>query len=199
MMLNQEKAPEKFGVTIIVPTKGRETLRSALLSLVRQTCVDWQAIVICDGFEAADDLKDLDSRIRFISCVKTGTANHAGAVRNIGIKEVTTKWIGFVDDDDLLADGYVELLKKYDDKCENVDIVIFTMINNGVLIPSKWNNAIVQNDVGISYAYKSRLSLEDGLYFNPSSHEDYDHLNRMTKHGASYMIDRDVSYIVRPE
>jgi glycosyltransferase involved in cell wall biosynthesis len=195
---NQQK-PGDFGVTIIIPTKGRDTLRKSLASLLSQTYGEWQAIVVCDGFEAPPDIKSICPRIRFMSCTKVGTENHAGAVRNFGIKEVSTKWVGFLDDDDVLSNKYVETLKKYDDYYSDTDIVIFTMSHNNKLIPSKWNDRIIQNDVGISFAYKSSWSLSKGMYFSPSSCEDYDHLKRLTGAGASFIIDRDVSYIVRPD
>ena len=186
-----------FGLTIVIPTKGRDTLKNTILSLHNQSDKDWKAIVVCDGFDPYEWLT-ADPRIKAIKCDKTGQLNHAGGVRNYGIKCVDTKWIGFVDDDDILASEYVARLKKYDELVPDVDIVIFTMDSNGTPIPSRWNNDIVQNDVGISYAYKSKLSLVDGYYFRPSSYEDYDHLIRMSS-VARYMIDREISYIVRPE
>lgn len=183
-------------ITIVIPTKGRKTLKGTIQSLLDQSCGAWKALIVCDGFFPSN--KCSDSRIKYIECSKLGINNNAGNVRNYGIGFVDTKWIGFVDDDDSLNKDYIKTLYGYDRTYDDIDIIIYTMVQDGRLIPSRWNNDIVLADIGISYAYKASWSLKGGYYFNQSGCEDYDHVKRMSDGGAKYIIDRDIGYYVRP-
>jgi glycosyltransferase involved in cell wall biosynthesis len=97
-------------ITFIIPTIGRNTLENSINSLKNQTIKDWNAIIIFDGIISNIDINYInDNRIKILECDKKGiNINSAGEVRNYGINYVKSKWIAFLDDDDIIEDDYVE-------------------------------------------------------------------------------------------
>ena len=90
-------------ITFIIPTIGRETLKNTLISLQYQTIKNWNAIIIFDGCN--QNINNIDDRIKIVCCNKLGTnINNAGLVRNYGIGLANTKWVAFLDDDDVIDD-----------------------------------------------------------------------------------------------
>ena len=91
-------------VTFIIPSIGRDTLKTTICSLINQTNSNWKAIIIFDGINPT--IWTNDNRITMIKCTKLGkNKNSAGLVRNYGILLAKTEWIAFVDDDDFYVFG----------------------------------------------------------------------------------------------
>lgn len=95
-------------LTIVVPTKDRpDFLPLAVASALRATNgTDSCVIVVDDGSArpARDCLADLDDpRLRV---VENPGPHGPGAARNFGVASARTELILFLDDDDLLMDGY---------------------------------------------------------------------------------------------
>lgn len=93
-------------ISIIIPTYGHPAgLKSAIDSVLCQTCHDWELIVVDDndsGTGARKETEELlqsfsDSRIKYIQ--HTHNMNGAAA-RNTGIAEANGKYIAFLDSDD---------------------------------------------------------------------------------------------------
>ena len=120
-------------ITLIIPTINRLTLIDTLESLENQTNPDWKAICVFDNVTPDDNIKlklDSDPRFKYIILSKKlgQNRNFAGLVRNVGIRQANTEWIGFVDDDDTLTPYYVQRLKEELIVNSDVECIIFRMI-----------------------------------------------------------------------
>lgn len=95
-------APDPVGVSIVLPAFNRlPFLRSAIESVLAQTCRDWELIVADDGSDEATRawLESLrDPRIKLLSRPHRG---NPGAVRNTGISAATGRHVAFLDSDDI--------------------------------------------------------------------------------------------------
>jgi len=91
-------------VSVVIPTRNRRDLAArALTSVLGQTDVDLEALVVDDGStdgtaRLAEDLGD--ERVRHL---RNETATGVALARNHGIAEAGGDWIAFLDDDDLWA------------------------------------------------------------------------------------------------
>ena len=112
-------------VSVIVPTRNRrELLEGALASLGRQTYADWEAIVVNDG--STDDTSDFldalvgqDDRIRVF-----GTAGHgSGAARQHGYARAAGDVFAYLDDDNVMADGWPCAVVEVLGRCPGLDAV----------------------------------------------------------------------------
>jgi glycosyltransferase involved in cell wall biosynthesis len=89
-------------VSVVIPTRDRrELLRLALLSVLSQSDVDIEVIVVDDAStdETAGMVSALsDRRLRVVRQTSPGGVSVA---RNRGIAEASAGWVAFLDDDDL--------------------------------------------------------------------------------------------------
>jgi glycosyltransferase involved in cell wall biosynthesis len=180
-----------MGVTFIIPSIGRETLKKSIDSLYNQTNNNWCAIIIFDGVKPNFESTD---KIKVLSVKKIGSfgTHHgeSGLVRNFGLDLCETEWVAFLDDDDTLDKNYVDtLLTKYMD----YDLVIWKMrYPNGRVLP--YNNNIIFGNVGISISFKSKL-LKNGLRFdNNRNGEDFDFIKKILDVTKNYIITDEVYY-----
>lgn len=97
-------------VTVIIPTYNRSKLvAQAVESVLKQSFVDFELIVIDDGSndDTADVIKAIpDKRIKYLHQKKRGISS----ARNIGIKHSTSKYISFLDSDDLYPPEYLKVM-----------------------------------------------------------------------------------------
>lgn len=173
-------------ITFIIPSIGRSSLNRAIESLDNLNSDDWKAIVILDGVE-----KDIQhEKVKIIQSDKIGSA---GLLRNIAMQEVDTKWIGFLDDDDILYPRYIDELK-----LENSDLgfVLFRMMRDRI-IPKPGLYDIVQGQVGISFAVKTELVKQYNLKFVKSGPEDFHFLKSMVDLGIKGKVSDYIAYGVR--
>ena len=186
-------------ITFIIPTIGRSTLRQTLNSLVNQKNPNWKAIVIFDG--VSPNIENKHPRIRFIETPKLGQGhNSAGLVRNYGITFADTEWVAFLDDDDSVANNYVNLFLSESHQYNLADIIIFRMrLKNDRdydIIPLLSTDMFYHCQVGISFAVKKKL-FDDGDVFIPSAMEDFTYLNNAKDKNYKIMISPYVTYFVR--
>src|SRR5262249_54477519 len=91
-------------LTVIVPTYNRErTVPAALASVLRQTFASLRVLVVDDGSSdgtAAVVEAARDPRIRLI---RHESNRGAAAARNTGIRAARTRYVAFLDSDDLWA------------------------------------------------------------------------------------------------
>lgn len=99
-------------VSIIVPIYNVEKyLRKCLNSLTEQTLKDIEIICVDDGStdmsaEIVKEFQQTDSRIKLMSEENKGQS----AARNLGIREASGEYLGFVDSDDWVDKDYFEKL-----------------------------------------------------------------------------------------
>src|SRR5918996_76049 len=90
--------------SVIIPTHDRrDLLRLTLRTVLWQTGIDLEAIVVDDG--STDGTSDVvqaigDARLR---CVRHETPQGVSTARNHGMDLARGNWIAFLDDDDLWA------------------------------------------------------------------------------------------------
>ena len=89
-------------VSIIIPVYNAERyLRKCLESIVSQTYINWELILVNDGStdtsgKICEEYAEKDARVRVYNKSNTGVSDS----RNLGIKESTGKYLVFVDADD---------------------------------------------------------------------------------------------------
>ena len=88
---------------IVLPTIGRDSLASAVESVVNQTHVNWTLYIIGDGV-AAEHYPTLDELYRHpqVECYSLieRHASYGAEARNHGISLGDAEWIAYIDDDD---------------------------------------------------------------------------------------------------
>ena len=183
----------KKGITFIIPSINRPTIKESINSLIQQTNSNWECVVVYDG---VDGPLFEDERIRTIKIDKTGGNDNihgmSGLVRNAGIKMVDTEWVGFLDDDDTLDHEYVEtLLRKYSE----YDAVLFRMrYANGLIIPQISDSRLYFGNVGISFCYKIK---ESPLLFDSNRNgEDFDMVDKLQKSVDKFTVADEILYNV---
>ena len=190
-------------ITFIIPTIGRSTLINSINSLKNQTIKDWHAIIIFDGIYCNIDIDVYgnDNRIKVLECEKKGLSiNSAGEVRNYGMSFIETKWIAFLDDDDIIETDYIETFYNEINLCNDLqldlDLIIFRMNDNDRIIPKLNTDNFYLCDVGISFIFKKEI-YDEGCKFTPDGAEDFLYLDKIRTSGKRMMISPYVKYYVR--
>lgn len=187
-------------ITFIIPSIGRSSLVQSLQSLISQDNPNWSAIVIFDGVShnTVRDLIAIDKRISYLYIDKQiGVSNHAGDVRNYGIKHCKTEWCGFLDDDDSLTTNYVSLFYDTIQKYKEVDVIQWRMKDKRIGYVPDASGDIRKCNIGISQSIKTSILLE--YPFTPSWCEDFDLLDKLNKATKKIIISDKVTYLVRNE
>ncbi len=116
-------------ISVIIPVYNNEKyLRKCLDSVIGQTLNDIEIICINDcstdsSPEILNEYAQKDSRIKLFNTLKNSNKKgRVSAARNIGLKNATGEFIGFVDSDDYIdTDFYEKLYKKaIEYECEAV-------------------------------------------------------------------------------
>ena len=91
---------KKFDISVIIPTYNRAAnIKTAIDSVLKQTCLPHELIVVDDGSRdhTAEIVKSINSTIlKYYYQKNSGGA----AARNTGMKHAKGKWIAFLDSDD---------------------------------------------------------------------------------------------------
>lgn len=191
-------------ITFIIPTINRNTLYSALQSIIKQSITNWKAIIIFDGCEPIDaNILELLSNNRFLymsinkkGIFKDKTHGAAGFVRNIAMSIVNTPWTGFLDDDDHLLPNYTQILLDEIKINPLAELISFRMSDKGQIIPPDFITNIEFGYIGISFCYKTQL-FQEGFKFTQSEQEDFDFINNIKNSRKRIIISPFVTYIVR--
>lgn len=113
-------------LSVIVPVyKVEKYIHQCLDSLLAQDYEDMEILLIDDGSPdrcgaICDDYAKKDARVRVIHQENQGLAE----VRNIGIREATGAYIGFVDSDDYVRPGMFSKMMGCIEKDKQIDIVV---------------------------------------------------------------------------
>jgi glycosyltransferase involved in cell wall biosynthesis len=191
-------------ITFIIPTINRPTLINTLESIEQQTDPDWNALCIFDRVDPSEEaLAKIKSNPKFRYIVlmeKLGKdTNSAGNVRNAGINTVSTQWIGFVDDDDLITPLYVQRLKEELITSPTIDTIIFRglwyhNLNYGTnILPPPLATNFYHEQVGITFCYKLKM-YRNGIVFIPSKKEDFDLLDRIRTNKYKILMSPKIVY-----
>ena len=143
-------------ISIIIPVFNMEDkLNKCIQSVINQTYDNLEIILVNDGskdnsLKICENYKNIDNRIKLISINNNGVSN----ARNIGIKNATGKYIGFVDSDDYIDNDMFETL--YNNiKDNNADLSIIgyqiETIDNKVIKNTNLDHSTI---VGWSFKYK---------------------------------------------
>lgn len=115
-------------ITIVVPVYKvpYNLLRRSLDSLCRQTCDDFEAVLIDDG--SPDDCgaicDEYAGKYQFMRVIHQKNGG-LSVVRNNGIDSARGDWVCFLDGDDYLEPDTVEFAKQYIQECADGDILIW--------------------------------------------------------------------------
>lgn len=193
-------------VTIILPTKCRPTLDRAINSLLVQTEVAWNAVILLNGRQCPKpellqrmySTRSHSSRLRFEAVDLNVSRNCAGEVRNHALRFVKTMWVGFLDDDDTLAPHYVDALIREQRRSSRVSLVAFRMYHSldKIFIPAHDLNVVKRNHIGISFAHLLTNTAADN--FVPSASEDFDFIYNFCHVGRrECVLSNEVLYYVK--
>ena len=177
-MLNQPS------VTVIIPFKhNTKYLFSALNSVFNQTYKSFRIIIIYDN----EDRNDLDEIRRFLDNkykkkkrlvkIKINKKNlGAGNSRNIGIKKCNTKYIAFLDSDDLWKKNKLKVQINYMEKNNQVfSHTSYQIINEENKVISlrvakskiKFEELLGSCDIGLSTVILSTKFMKKNNYYFP--------------------------------
>lgn len=96
-------------VSVIIPTYGKPIfLRESVKSVIRQTLMDWELIVVDDNNpntkerdETEEIMSDLCKEDKRIQYIKHSQNKNGAAARNTGLTYAKGKYIAFLDSDDI--------------------------------------------------------------------------------------------------
>ena len=117
-------------ISIIVPVYNAEQyLRRCIDSILNQSFTDFELILIDDGSkdkssDICDEYAAKDSRVRIFHKENGGVSS----ARNVGLDNSCGEWVAFVDADDEIEDGYLNIRKSF----ENSDVIQkpYIIVNN---------------------------------------------------------------------
>ncbi len=124
-------------ITVLIPTKNRKALLDrALVSIFSQSIAPEEIIVINDGStdgtkEFLDNIALEHSNLRVMHREKSGGVNTA---RNQAMKEVSSKWIAWLDDDD---EFFPEAISTMKDRLQNTPETINLAFFNSLIDTGK--------------------------------------------------------------
>ena len=195
-------------VTFVIPSVGRKTLGRALRSLDAQTDRGFCAVLVMDGCQPPPCAAGFPWLRTVVNGKRIGVRNHAGAVRNVAIKDAATEWLAFLDDDDTLSPNYVEHLRAELGRSERIDAVIFRMRTNKSerrmhpVLPPAGSADLKEGQVGISFSVRRRplcFGRERVFRFEAGRTEDFVALDWLRKNGAVIAMSPRVAYFVEME
>lgn len=172
-------------VSIIIPCYNQaEYLSETLESVLNQTLIDWECIIINDGSpdnteEIALNWINKDSRFIYLKKENSGLAD----TRNFGIKHAKSKYILPLDSDDKISTTYLQEAVDILERDSNVKLVYSNAMKFGVeegewsLLPYSYHNLLFfRNCIHCSAIYK-RSDYNKTIGYNPNMKqgwEDYD-------------------------
>ncbi len=193
-----------FDTTIVIPTKNRlKMLLRAIDSISKQSVLPNKVIVIDDCSDEKIVLNDFIEYGNLDIEVINNNKSFGGAYsRNMGVKNATTKYITFLDDDDLFDIDYLKEVKLEIDKT-NIEKIAFYSSKRFVLSSSletvfreniatsvvSSNDLILNNAVGTtSCVTVARNLLEEVGFFDETlpAFQDYDCWLRLAFNGVKF-------------
>ena len=101
-------------VSVVVRTLNRPfLLKKALTSLANQTYRDFEVVLVNDGGEDVGDLVSFYQKYFPIQYIHHDQSKGRTPALNVGVTHSKGRWVGFLDDDDILFPWHLELLHQY--------------------------------------------------------------------------------------
>ena len=155
-------------IDIIIPVyNARKTLELTLMSIKLQTIINKINIYLIDD-NSSEDYKDILNKYKDMNIIyiKLDKNNGPAVARQKGIEMSSSKYIMFIDADDLLYDA--DSIKKLYNKIEeDYDYVV------GITIDEKQNTQIMNESDLHGKIYKREFLLKNNIKFNNTRiHED---------------------------
>ena len=155
-------------IDIIIPVyNARKTLELTLMSIRLQTIINKINIYLIDD-NSSEDYKDILNKYKDMNIIyiKLDKNNGPAVARQKGIEMSSSKYIMFIDADDLLYDA--DSIKKLYNKIEeDYDYVV------GITIDEKQNTQIMNESDLHGKIYKREFLLKNNIKFNNTRvHED---------------------------
>ncbi len=146
-------------LTVVIPHyNSYESLDNLLLTLSDIERIN--IIVVDDSSDDAVRLGELKEKYKYVSFFSNDSNNSAGVCRNIGLYNVKTNWVTFVDADDRVCHSKVNKIIDKLDKYKDYDILFSdpSSIKDNGEESNRTNN--------YSYLYeKAKLGIDDILYW----------------------------------
>lgn len=123
-------------LTIIIPTCDRQEQAHCLIDKLQSLITDFVQIIIIDNGFKTFFLKQSNNKLGNIRIIRTKPKIGASAARNIGLNLTKTKWITFIDDDDLISDDYITEIISLINSNPKDSIFVFPLrkiINNKII------------------------------------------------------------------
>lgn len=221
---------EKSFVTFVIPSMNRPRsaagLGNSIESLRRQTDDRWKAIVCfdhCPPTIKSDEkvsvytYRGYSKKDKDCPLCKEGVRSGAGPVRNYAISQVSTDWVAFLDDDDVVTNDYVEKLSKEIQE-KDCDAVVFRMWRTlrkdsniksdmadskpggkdfGRFLPRPGHRPenFRGGNLGISFALKTKIF--EKHKFPRGRGEDFALMNELRSGGFKIAFSKNITYFVR--
>lgn len=110
----------QISVIMCVYNTKKELFYSAVKSILNQTFVNFELLIIDDGSTTIyDDFPFADERIKFFKNIKNGGISFS---RNVGLKNAKGKYVAIMDSDDIAKKE--RLLKQFEFMESNPDVVV---------------------------------------------------------------------------
>lgn len=116
-------------LSIIMPVyNAEEYLKRSIDSVIKQSCVDWELIVIDDGStdNSLEILRDYEKKHENIKVIHQDNQG-PGLTRNNGVKCALGEYVSFIDADDYVDEDYVKILLNAVSNF-NADVVFFDSV-----------------------------------------------------------------------
>ena len=188
-------------VSVIIPTRGRPSLGSALASVFGQTEPDFEIIVV-DDHSPSDAIAEVlhthsDPRL---CCVTVSGRGGAAAARNRGIGYATADYIAFLDDDDeWLPDKLATQLTAMEERGDEVGAVYTARLTidrdtgrtTTTRFPPEFRPGVSDNVVTTSSVLVRRVCLDRVGRFDEqlAIGSDYDMWIRIGQHYVFHYLD----------
>lgn len=183
--------------SIIIPVYNVEKyLERCLLSVLQQEYDDYEIIIVDDGSKdksglICDEYAEKNERISVMHIPNGGVSN----ARNVGLKEAKGEFVWFIDSDDYIVPGALQVLDSYLERYKNPDMLLFNAhvvneegeikgnvccnLKNEKLLTFEKNRDIVFTNTSLwnriyklevikraNLAFKPRITIGEDLLFN---------------------------------
>ncbi|MEX0830875.1 MAG: glycosyltransferase [Nitrospirales bacterium] len=187
-------------VSVIVPTfNRRDSLKTALQSIMQQTFTDFEIIVINDaGIDVEDIVASFNARNN-VSSIRHGKNRGLAAARNSGLGVARGKYIAYLDDDDRYACHHLETLVSFLEEsryqaaytdawqiCQRKEQGEYIEIQRSVPYSRDFNRdmLLITNYFPVLCMMHEKVCLETTGVFDETltTHEDWDLWIRLSRH-----------------
>jgi teichuronic acid biosynthesis glycosyltransferase TuaG len=179
-------------VSIIMPAYNAEKyIQAAILSVLNQTYVNWELIIVNDGSNDAtqsiiDEFNAEDKRIKLINQKN----KRLGGARNTGIKNSSGEWIAFLDSDDLWEPFKLEKQLQTSKNFPDADVTPYEVPVGSFQAGEMYSRLLESNFIPVlSVLVKKEVINEIGYQEENSFFhgcEDWDYWLRMAISGATF-------------